>query len=347
MDPFVTDEGYFSWVNPSFELARVGLNTNRQPQNGILGGGPDSDRRNEPPQPHDIGTSNTWTDFLSLPNTSTSSEPDMQQTILETPTLPTFTTGAPLNTMISLADILTFVAAHAKERESNLSNPRYTSTSDINGSHALQGIAPNMLNVHLLSQPPLDETTSQVRSMSIGDNSHPQQVSNNAAMESNRHRYHTSGNVRPGHQSYDPGSSIPNANTSSHVQSGQTDFLQTIPVVMYTNQDSGCDGLETEDHNCDTSWGKVDTGNKTNHVEVDRSESLPEAQERNGMIWGMPVESYKALSATERKRVRNRLSARSFRAKKKGWSSVLRRNANLDVRTTLPTLLTSIGEGFS
>jgi len=42
-----------------------------------------------------------------------------------------------------------------------------------------------------------------------------------------------------------------------------------------------------------------------------------EGVERDGMIWGMKVEEYRALSARERKRVRNRISARTFRAKRK------------------------------
>lgn len=42
-----------------------------------------------------------------------------------------------------------------------------------------------------------------------------------------------------------------------------------------------------------------------------------EGVERDGMIWGMKVDEYRALSARERKRVRNRISARTFRAKRK------------------------------
>ena len=45
---------------------------------------------------------------------------------------------------------------------------------------------------------------------------------------------------------------------------------------------------------------------------------IHEGIERDGMIWGMKVEEYRALSARERKRVRNRISARTFRAKRKG-----------------------------
>lgn len=49
-------------------------------------------------------------------------------------------------------------------------------------------------------------------------------------------------------------------------------------------------------------------------------EAEPEGVERNGMMWGMKTEVYKALSARERKRVRNRISARTFRARRKGQS---------------------------
>lgn len=45
--------------------------------------------------------------------------------------------------------------------------------------------------------------------------------------------------------------------------------------------------------------------------------------EKNGMMWGMPTESYRSLSARERKRVRNRISARTFRARRKEHLSVL------------------------
>ena len=48
-----------------------------------------------------------------------------------------------------------------------------------------------------------------------------------------------------------------------------------------------------------------------------RSDPIPEATARNGKIWGMKVETYNALSAADRKRVRNRLSARMLRARKK------------------------------
>lgn len=50
---------------------------------------------------------------------------------------------------------------------------------------------------------------------------------------------------------------------------------------------------------------------------------IAEGVERDGMIWGMKVEDYRALSARERKRVRNRISARTFRAKRKGEQIVI------------------------
>lgn len=54
------------------------------------------------------------------------------------------------------------------------------------------------------------------------------------------------------------------------------------------------------------------------HYGDEQDHEVPEGVERDGMIWGMRVEDYRALSARERKRVRNRISARTFRAKRKG-----------------------------
>jgi hypothetical protein len=69
------------------------------------------------------------------------------------------------------------------------------------------------------------------------------------------------------------------------------------------------DGSHDEDH--DDPLVEVD-GLGENVYEI------AEGVERDGMIWGMKVEDYRALSARERKRVRNRISARTFRAKRKG-----------------------------
>jgi hypothetical protein len=53
------------------------------------------------------------------------------------------------------------------------------------------------------------------------------------------------------------------------------------------------------------------------HSHDEQEHKMPESVERDGMILGMKVEDYRALSARERKRVRNRISARTFRAKRK------------------------------
>jgi hypothetical protein len=53
------------------------------------------------------------------------------------------------------------------------------------------------------------------------------------------------------------------------------------------------------------------------HSHDEQEHEVPESVETDGMIWGMNVEDYRALSARERKRVRNRISARTFRAKRK------------------------------
>ncbi|RSH89809.1 hypothetical protein EHS25_001795 [Saitozyma podzolica] len=59
------------------------------------------------------------------------------------------------------------------------------------------------------------------------------------------------------------------------------------------------------------------------HSHDEQEHKMPESVERDGMILGMKVEDYRALSARERKRVRNRISARTFRAKRKQHLSSL------------------------
>lgn len=68
--------------------------------------------------------------------------------------------------------------------------------------------------------------------------------------------------------------------------------------------------------------GEMEMGSDGASGEDDDAEGDPEPEgvERNGMMWGMKTEEYKALSARERKRVRNRISARTFRARRKGKS---------------------------
>ncbi|KAJ9120602.1 hypothetical protein QFC22_002531 [Naganishia vaughanmartiniae] len=68
--------------------------------------------------------------------------------------------------------------------------------------------------------------------------------------------------------------------------------------------------------------GEMEMGSDGASAEDDDAEGDPEIEgvERNGMMWGMKTEEYKALSARERKRVRNRISARTFRARRKGKS---------------------------
>lgn len=68
----------------------------------------------------------------------------------------------------------------------------------------------------------------------------------------------------------------------------------------------------------------------------DELDEPPESVERNGMIWGMKVEDYRALNARDRKRVRNRISARTFRAKRKEHLSSLETTlAAKDIRIRL------------
>jgi hypothetical protein len=64
------------------------------------------------------------------------------------------------------------------------------------------------------------------------------------------------------------------------------------------------------------------------HTDVDGEDIDPDLDdeadgvEKNGMMWGMPTAEYRSLSARERKRVRNRISARTFRARRKGEHSM-------------------------
>ena len=66
-----------------------------------------------------------------------------------------------------------------------------------------------------------------------------------------------------------------------------------------------------------SSYSSLEDHDDVDHVDEEQYE-IHEGVERDGMIWGMKVEDYRALSARERKRVRNRISARTFRAKRKG-----------------------------
>ncbi|KAK1927413.1 hypothetical protein DB88DRAFT_477928 [Papiliotrema laurentii] len=67
----------------------------------------------------------------------------------------------------------------------------------------------------------------------------------------------------------------------------------------------------------------LDSNDSGDDHHFDGEPDIAEGVERDGMIWGMKVEDYRALSARERKRVRNRISARTFRAKRKEHLSSL------------------------
>jgi hypothetical protein len=70
----------------------------------------------------------------------------------------------------------------------------------------------------------------------------------------------------------------------------------------------------------------VDSAMEHSHDDQDEAEGV----EKDGMIWGMKVGDYRSLSARERKRVRNRISARTFRAKRKGELLMHRLHPTLD-----------------
>lgn len=65
------------------------------------------------------------------------------------------------------------------------------------------------------------------------------------------------------------------------------------------------------------------TSSMMDEDDMDADGDEADGVEKNGMMWGMPTEQYRALSARERKRVRNRISARTFRARRKEHLTVL------------------------
>ncbi|BEI82412.1 hypothetical protein CcaverHIS002_0302800 [Cutaneotrichosporon cavernicola] len=82
----------------------------------------------------------------------------------------------------------------------------------------------------------------------------------------------------------------------------------------HSNPDSDADGEVDPE---------ADTRSNHSHHSHESVHEHDEGVERDGMIWGMKVDQYRALSARERKRVRNRISARTFRAKRKEHLSSL------------------------
>ncbi|GMK58229.1 hypothetical protein CspeluHIS016_0502610 [Cutaneotrichosporon spelunceum] len=90
------------------------------------------------------------------------------------------------------------------------------------------------------------------------------------------------------------------------------------PIVCspgrHSNADSDADGEVDPE---------ADTRSNHSHHSHESLHEHDEGVERDGMIWGMKVDQYRALSARERKRVRNRISARTFRAKRKEHLSSL------------------------
>lgn len=115
-----------------------------------------------------------------------------------------------------------------------------------------------------------------------------------------------------------PGSTGPTSRTISpkienidhpitHSPSPLTSAQQTPQLSPKRAAKRRCDSLDSDDHS-------------------EAEHEVPEGVERDGMIWGMRVEDYRGLSARERKRVRNRISARTFRAKRKEHLSSLEVN---------------------
>jgi hypothetical protein len=94
------------------------------------------------------------------------------------------------------------------------------------------------------------------------------------------------------------------------------------PPTFYTGR------FKLQSYGQRTSFDQNDIDARSQHSQHSDDHGSPEHEhdegvERDGMIWGMKVEEYRALSARERKRVRNRISARTFRAKRKEHLSSL------------------------
>lgn len=102
----------------------------------------------------------------------------------------------------------------------------------------------------------------------------------------------------------------------SHSPSPMTTAQHTPQLSPRRAAKRRCDSLDSDDH----------SEEHDHEHEHEHEVEMPEGVERDGMIWGMKVEDYRALSARERKRVRNRISARTFRAKRKEHLSSLEEN---------------------
>lgn len=98
------------------------------------------------------------------------------------------------------------------------------------------------------------------------------------------------------------------------------------PTSMHHHPHPHPRGMFGRTHSVDSDAdGEVDPEAETRSEHSQHSDlhDHDEGVERDGMIWGMKVDEYRALSARERKRVRNRISARTFRAKRKEHLSSL------------------------
>lgn len=105
-------------------------------------------------------------------------------------------------------------------------------------------------------------------------------------------------------------------------EQAKTDVPSPLPSPTRQHSiDSDAEGEVDHDlhHDDDTRSHNSVSGCHSEHEHHDHDEGV----ERDGMIWGMKVDDYRSLSARERKRVRNRISARTFRAKRKEHLSSL------------------------
>ncbi|TXT04242.1 hypothetical protein VHUM_04240 [Vanrija humicola] len=115
-----------------------------------------------------------------------------------------------------------------------------------------------------------------------------------------------------------PGGSTSSA--SSHISSS----VDVVDKIIASESPIGATTFSRgRTHSVDSDADHEAVDGLSQHSHSEHEHDHDEGVERDGMIWGMKVDEYRALSARERKRVRNRISARTFRAKRKEHLSSL------------------------
>jgi hypothetical protein len=120
-------------------------------------------------------------------------------------------------------------------------------------------------------------------------------------------------------------------NPSSRLAAGPQLRASFDSTISMNSVDGGLRSIAPSVHSSDGDdfaiFGEPDHDHDHDHDQDDalmdqahdtEGEGEGEGSEMDGMMWGMKTVEYKSLSARERKRVRNRISARTFRARRKG-----------------------------